>query len=139
MSQLKSRDLEFKILPGGRKQSLHVNSPNSFDFQHIAANNEDIGLNLEFTPVNNTEETIELNMAGTLNLKGEGGAIVTNQEFTGNYIFSPANALILVGFLPRQPIREEDHHSFSRTPLVIFESLQFLSGLTDFAIIIEAK
>ncbi|OFZ10766.1 MAG: hypothetical protein A2Z20_00800 [Bdellovibrionales bacterium RBG_16_40_8] len=139
LNKLKDRDLDFKILPGGRKQAIQVNSPASFDFSHAAVNNEDIGFNIEFTATSNTESTIELNLVGLLNLKGEGNSSVANQEFTGNYVFSPNSTLVLVGFLPRQPIREEDHSTFSNTPLVIFESLQFLSGQTDFAVFVDAR
>ena len=140
INKLKERDTEFRILAGGSSHHLAITNPISFDFMHISgATNDDVGLNLEITPVSITDTHVEINLTGQLFLKAENGSTIASQEINANYIFPNKSTLLMVGFLPRQAVRQEDLHGFSNTPLAILESLQFINGLTDFVIFIQVK
>lgn len=139
ISALKERHSEFHVLAGGETSPLTANTPIQLDFTHInGPDNDDVGLNLEITPLT-ISDPVELTVTGQLNLKDEDGGIVTSQEISANYSFSSNSTLLMVGFLPRQSIRQDDLAGFSNTPLAIFESLQFVNGLTDFVIFIQIK
>ncbi len=140
VDRLKDRDSEFRTLAGGESEPLAVGSSLVFDFTHISGHtNDNVGLDLEITPVALGENNIELNLTGQLHLKAEDGSTIASQEINANYLFPNKSTLLMVGFLPRQSIRQEDLHGFSNTPLAIFESLQLINGLTDFVIFIQIK
>jgi hypothetical protein len=137
---LKARDTEFKLLPGAKTQAFRVGVTIPVDFSHISrTDNEDVGLNLEINPVQILEATAEFNLLGMLNLRSETNQVIAHQDFNANFVFSPQNTLVMVGFLPRQKTKAEEAAPFSNTPLAILESAQFLSGITDFVIFIQIK
>lgn len=139
IDKLKEKDPDFRVLPGAQSKNLRLNNSTAFDFSHISSSNEEVGLNFDVTPVANTEANIEINVAGTLHLKDENRATLTNHEFNANFSFSPKSTLILIGYLPHQAINPEDQEFFNNTPLVIYDSLSFTNGLTEFAIFIQAE
>lgn len=139
IDKIKERDPDFKILPGKKDRDIKVGSPLVFDFSRISSKNEEIGLNFEINPVTSTDTEIEFNLMGTLNLKDETGAALTNHEIKANFSFNTKSTLVLVGYLPHQAIRPEDQDFFMNTPLVIYDSLGFLNGITEFVIFVQAK
>lgn len=139
VEKIKEKDPDFKILPGGKNHNIQVNNPIPFDFSHLNANNEDIGLSFEITPVNSNEAEIEFNLTGLLHLKDESDAPLTNQSINANFSFSRKTTLVLAGYLPHQAISAQDQDFFTDTPLVIFDSLAFLNGVTEFVIFVQAK
>lgn len=59
-----------------------------FDFTHISGHtNDNVGLDLEITPVALGENNIELNLTGQLHLKAEDGSTIASQEINANYLF----------------------------------------------------
>lgn len=140
LALLKERDPDFKPLPGGEKHSLRVNSPALFDFTHIGSDHTaDLGFNLEITPLSISNTLIEIDLGGSLHLRGAQGQSLANQEINANYAFQPQKTLILVGVLPRQTTSPSDMAQFSNTPLTILDSPQFLSGVTEFVIFFQIK
>lgn len=137
--KIKDKDPDFKILPGGKTQKLSLNDPIPFDFSHLNSKNEDVGLSFEITTVSNNATEVELSLNGSLHLKDESQATLTHHEINAMFTFSPKTTLALVGYLPHQAIRAEDQDLFSNTPLVIYDSLAFLNGVTEFVIFIQAK
>jgi hypothetical protein len=138
-SSLKDRDPEFNLLPGGDSETIRVGAPITLDFTHISSTNEDVGLSLQVMPVQNTDNNVEIGIDGTLRLRNDAEQLIANQDINANYIFSTKNTLILIGFLPREDIKNEDSQAFSQSPLAIYESTSFLNGLTDFVIFVQVR
>lgn len=140
INKLKERDPDFRILRGGQNFNLKVGSPMSFDFTHLSGTqNEDVGLTLDMNPESVTEDLVELSLMGSLNLKDEAGNSNTSQEISANFSFSPKSTLVMVGFLPHQQIKPDDKPLFINTPLAVYDSPQFITGITDFVIFIQVK
>jgi len=140
LQSLAGRDADFRVLPGGRGGALRPNTPLSLDFTHLSSGtHEEIGMNLDFTATEINATGVDLTLTGQIHLQGENSTTLINNEINANYTFPPKRTLVLVGFLPHQPVRQEDAGNFSNTPLAIFNSPQFLNGITDFAIFITAK
>jgi len=138
-SQLSERDPEFNLLPGGDSETIRVGAPINLDFTHISSTNEDVGLNLQVMPVQNTDTSLEIDIAGTLRLRNEAEQLIANQDINANYVFSTKNTLLLIGLLPREDIKTEYEQAFLQSPLVIYESTSFINGLTDFVIFVQVR
>jgi hypothetical protein len=138
-ARLADRDPEFNLLPGGASDPLRVGAPNSLNFTHMNANNEDVGLDLSIHTVQASDTNIEIDLAGNLLLKSEAGLTLTNQGINANYSFSTKSTLVIIGLLPRETIKQEDLNQFDSGPLSIYQSTAFLNGLTEFAIFVQVR
>ena len=137
--RLKERDPEFNQLPGGETLPLRIGSPHNFNFTHLNASNEDIGLDLQINPLQFSENSLELDFDGRLLLKGEAGLTLANQDLNANYTFATKGTLVIIGLLPREQVRPEVLTQFEGSPLSILQSTSFLNGLTEFAIFVQVR
>jgi len=129
VEKLKERDPDLKVLPpapGSQTRNLRVGRAMNLDFTHLSREeHQNIGLSLDINPINVSDTGVELDLSGILRLRAEDGSSLSDQEINANYVFAPKFTLVLVGFLPRQPIRPSDLELFSNTPLVFWGTPAF--------------
>jgi ribosomal protein L32 len=130
----------YRILGGGQSFNFRNNTTTSYDFTHISGtSNEDVGLTLDLAVDSVAETGLTVRISGLITLKDESGADLPQVEINSTYNLDFKKSILIVGLLPRKPLKPEDVTQFANTPLSIYGSGEFLSGASDFVIFLRAK
>ncbi len=127
-------------LPGGRRLSLaNSSTPRRDEYLQESQDGQEIGLVIEIIPSQIGIENIsfDLQMLITLPASLLGDAYATTM--TGSYSFNPNSSLVILGGLPQQGIQGEQRSPFTRSPLQILTSPEYIGGTSEFAIFIQAQ
>lgn len=101
--------------------------------------NSELGLSIEITPSVSANQTLDMEIDIAINLPIGMDDQATPTTITGRYSIPSDTILVIVGLIPRQSMRAEVQNAFSGGPLGIFESADFLSGASEFAIVIRPE
>lgn len=137
------REIDAEARPHGEPhtEAFTPGTPFNLDYTHMGGkkNPEAVGMSLVFNPTAMAESLWDFAVETNINLKNETGGALLSTTINGSYSIPPNSALFLAGFLPHQKVLKEDLWSFNGSPLMVYDSPDFISGLTEFVIVIQPK
>ncbi len=141
IAKIKEIDPEARSHGEPHIEAFLVGTPFNLDFTHMGGKRtpEAVGLSLVLNPTAMTDGVWDFTVEANINLKNETGGSLLSTAINGSYSIPPKSALLLAGFLPHQKILKDDLWSFNGSPLMIYESPDFINGLTEFVIVIQPK
>lgn len=125
-------------LPGTRQMGVAPSSGAALHFQ-LGNSEPPLGFFFDITVVRQENGTVELEIAGQLDLKHD-GAPETHQKVELTTQFAAGSGAVVVqGLLPRKPVPENLSVATQMSPLTALESADFLEGQSEFLLILQGK
>lgn len=132
----------FRKIDVSTDQAIRMNQPNiTFQGTHDIASGQNFGINIQAVPVASDENGIRFQIDANRVLRDpNSGVEVFNFPLPDSFVVPKRGAFILTGALPHRPPLEGDAQIYRNSNLLrSMTGAQFRQGLTDVALIIEAK
>jgi hypothetical protein len=134
LNDLRRQDWKLVALPGGR--TLPLNSSVIAKDEHMGAGTS-VGFSLEIDPRQIESEKVDFEVQITASFPGGLDQAVTTTTWSGRYTIPTQSTLVILGLVPRQSMKDTLVRSFTGGPLQIYQSREFLSSASEFALVIR--
>ncbi len=140
--RLKASHTAWHSLDSSGNQAIHLNQPNViFKGLRDTATAQNIGFTIQVIPISQDDAGTHLQVDANRVLRdGSGGLETFDFQLPESFIIPRDGALVLVGALPHRTLTEPEEKLYrSVNVLKAMSSETFRSGVTDVAIVVEAR